>query len=265
MKVSLALSGGAARGAFHLGVIAALERNGVEIATISGTSIGAVIAAGIGSGVSAFDLIRLFKSKAFRSVFKCNYFRKGLLRIDEKASILKEIAPIAHLEDMTIPTFITCVDVHSGETIRFSEGETITLSIASSALIPIFRPIAYEKYLLIDGGFMDNLPVKPLLDFEYPIISVNLFPLQTLKTRKKISSLERAIFLSIFASSKPQIEQSDVCISDSALHDFGMFTFREMMECFERGYIKGSEEILTFLAQTSYNKPFLRVKESHDK
>jgi len=258
MKVSLALSGGAARGAFHLGVIAALERNGVEIATISGTSIGAVIAAGIGSGVSAFDLIRLFKSKAFRNIFQFNYFRKGFFRIDETASILKEIAPIERLEAMKIPTFMTCVDLHSGETLRFNKGDAITLAIASSALIPIFRPIVYENYLLVDGGFMDNLPVKPLLEFEYPIISVNLFPLHVTNVNPKISSLQRAIFLSILASSQGQIEQSDLCISDAALNDFGMFTFREIMDCFELGYTKGSKEILTFLAQTSYNKPFFK-------
>lgn len=63
---------------------------------------------------------------------------------------------------MKIPTFVTCVDLHSGNVIRFDRGETIKLAIASSALIPIFRPIAYGEYLLVDGGFMDNLPVKPL-------------------------------------------------------------------------------------------------------
>ncbi len=89
LKISLALSGGAARGAFHLGVIAALERNNVEIAAVSGTSIGVVIAVSVGSGVSAFDMLRLFKSRAFRKVFQFNYFKKGILRINEKATILK--------------------------------------------------------------------------------------------------------------------------------------------------------------------------------
>ena len=163
LKISLALSGGAARGAFHLGVIAALERNNVEIAAVSGTSIGAVIAVSVGSRVSAFDMLRLFKSRAFRKVFQFNYFKKGILRINEKATILKEIAPIDRLEQMKIPTFVTCVDLPSGEIVRFNEGETIKLAIASSALIPIFRPIVYENYTLIDGGFMDNLPVEPLL------------------------------------------------------------------------------------------------------
>ena len=255
MKISLALGGGAARGAFHLGVIAACERLGIEIAAVSGTSIGAVIAVGVGSGVSAFDMIRLFKSDSFKKVFMFNYFRKGLLRIDEKASILKEIAPISRLEQMKIPTFVTCVDIHSGEIVRFACGDTIKLAIASSALIPLFRPIAYEQYLLVDGGFMDNLPVKPLLEFSHPIVSVNLFPLHV-KHSFKTSILERAIFLSILASSKRQIEQSNLCISTPLLNDFGMFTFGEMMACFELWYRTGSESLLTFMGQKSIMKSF---------
>lgn len=251
LKISLALSGGAARGAFHLGVIAALERNNVEIAAVSGTSIGAVIAVSVGSGVSAFDMFRLFKSRAFRKVFQFNYFKKGILRINEKATILKEIAPIDRLEQMKIPTFVTCVDLPSGEIVRFNEGETIKLAIASSALIPIFRPIVYENYTLIDGGFMDNLPVEPLLGLSYPVVSVNLFPLNTQPKSTIFSGLERAIYLSILASSKQQIEQSDLCISDSSLDDFGLFTFRQLEACFELGYRKGCESILTFMSQKS--------------
>jgi len=251
LKISLALSGGAARGAFHLGVIAALERNNVEIAAVSGTSIGAVIAVSVGSGVSAFDMLRLFKSRAFRKVFQFNYFKKGILRINEKATILKEIAPIDRLEQMKIPTFVTCVDLPSGEIVRFNEGETIKLAIASSALIPIFRPIVYENYTLIDGGFMDNLPVEPLLGLSYPVVSVNLFPLNTQPKSTIFSGLERAIYLSILASSKQQIEQSDLCISDSSLDDFGLFTFKQLEACFELGYRKGCESILTFMSQKS--------------
>jgi NTE family protein len=251
LKISLALSGGAARGAIHLGVIAALERNNVEIAAVSGTSIGAVIAVSVGSGVSAFDMLRLFKSRAFRKVFQFNYFKKGILRINEKATILKEIAPIDRLEQMKIPTFVTCVDLPSGEIVRFNEGETIKLAIASSALIPIFRPIVYENYTLIDGGFMDNLPVEPLLGLSYPVVSVNLFPLNTQPKSTIFSGLERAIYLSILASSKQQIEQSDLCISDSLLDDFGLFTFKQLEACFELGYRKGYESILTFMSQKS--------------
>jgi NTE family protein len=251
LKIALALSGGAARGAFHLGVIAAMEKNGVEIGAVSGTSIGAVVAVGVGSGVSAFDLLRLFKSKAFRNVFRFNYFRKGLLRINDTAMILKEIAPIDRLEAMKIPTFVTCVDLNKGEIVRFDHGDARKLAIASSALIPLFRPIAYDNRLLIDGGFMDNLPVEPLLNLGYPIVSVNLFPPQTGTRQRSFTWVERAVFLSIMASSKRQIEQSDLCISDAELNEFGLFTFSEISRCFELGYRVGSESILTFMAQKS--------------
>jgi len=256
LKISLALSGGAARGAFHLGVIAALERNDVEIAAVSGTSIGAVIATSVGSGVSAFDMLRIVKSKAFRKVFQFNYFRKGLLRIDEKAAILKEIAPIERLEQMLIPTFVTCVDLPTGEIVRFCEGETRKLAIASAALIPVFRPIEHENYMLIDGGFMDNLPVAPLLGLPDPVVSVNLFPSNIKQKSHFFSSFERAIYLSILASSKQQIDQSDLCISDPALNDFGLFTFGQIEACFELGYRKGNEMILTFMAQKSIIRSF---------
>jgi NTE family protein len=251
LKISLALSGGAARGAFHLGVIAACERHGIEIGAISGTSIGAVVATGVGSGVSAFDMIRLFKSEAFRKVIGFNYFQKGLFRIDETASILREICPVSSLEEMRIPTFITCVDMNRGKLVRFSKGDAIKLAIASSALIPIFRPIVYENYLLIDGGFMDNLPVSPLLDFDDPIVSVNLHPLHV-KTKHTLPSMvKRSLFLLFMASSQLQISKSDLYISDPELSSFGLFTFGELMRCFELGYARGSESLLTFMAQKS--------------
>ena len=251
LTVSLALSGGAARGAFHLGVIAAMERLGIEIGAISGTSIGSVIAVGIGSGVSAFDLLRLFQSKAFRAIFELNYCKGGLFKINEYAAILKEIAPMEDLEAMKIPTIVTCVDLKQGEVIYFDHGKSIPLAIASSALIPLFRPIVYEGYALIDGGFMDNLPIKPLQSFSYPLISVNLFPPSNVYENRFLGGLQKAIGLSLLASSKQQIMQSDVCISHEGLNQFGLFTFREMMRCFELGYTCGNETLLTFMSQKS--------------
>lgn len=149
----------------------------MSIEAISGTSIGSVVAVGFGCGLSPKEMLHLFKSKEFQKIISFNYFRRGLLSIDENAPILKAFAPIENLEDLNIPIFLTCTDLFSGEIVRFSSGKTIPLAIASSALIPLFRPIRYEDYLLIDGGFMDNLPISPLEKFPFPIVSVDLHPL----------------------------------------------------------------------------------------
>jgi len=251
LDVSLALSGGAARGAFHLGAIFALQQHGVKIAAVSGTSIGAVIAVGVGSGVSPLEMLRIFKSKTFRKAIGFNYFQKGFFRIDENASILKEIAIVSKLEDMLVPTFVTCVDLLSGETLHFNHGDAIPLAVASSALVPLFRPISYENHILIDGGFMDNLPVAPLLELGNPIVSVDLFPLHVKAKQHAFSPLRRALFLSFIASSQLQMRQSDLYITDAALSHYGLFTFGELDHCFKLGYDKTAAMILTFMVQKS--------------
>ncbi|MDD3342619.1 MAG: patatin-like phospholipase family protein [Sulfurospirillaceae bacterium] len=256
LKVSLALSGGAARGAFHLGVLSALEEIGIEIEAISGTSIGSVIAVGYGSGLRPYEMLEIFKSKAFKKVLQFNYFQKGVLKIDESASILQTFAPIKKLEAMVRPTFITCVDVLSGKIVRFSEGDAITLAIASSALMPLFRPIAYENYLLIDGGFMDNLPIAPLKAFDVPIFGVDLHPLLESQKRHFFGVYFRSLFLTFIASSQSQIEACDVYITDSRLEGSTLFGFGDLDKCFSLGYESGHQQILTYLSQTMYNKCF---------
>ena len=256
MKVSLALSGGAARGAFHLGVLSALEECGIEVGAISGTSIGAVIAVGYGSGLRPLEMLEIFKSKDFKKVLRFNYFKKGLLKIDEQSSLLQAFAPIQKLEAMLIPTFITCVDLLSGKIVRFSEGDAIKLAIASSALVPIFRPVAYENYLLIDGGFMDNLPITPLQSFDNPIFSVDLHPLNTSKERHFFAMYFRSLFLAFIASSQRQIKACDLYITDPKLEGLSLFGFGDLDKGFELGYETGKAHILTYLSQTMYNNTY---------
>lgn len=249
LKVALALSGGAARGAFHLGAIEALEELGIEIGAISGTSIGSVIAVGFGSGLRPKEMLDIFKSKDFKKIIQFNNLQKGLLKINDKASILKKFAAVENIEDLKIPTFLTCVDLLSGEIVRFSHGKTIHLAIASSALMPLFKPVRYEDYLLIDGGFMDNLPLTPLKDLGLPIISVDLHPLLPSTERNFFKLYKRALFLSFISSSQSQIKESSLYITSPKLPSFGLFRFGQLDACFKLGYESAKERTLTFLSQ----------------
>ena len=249
MKVSLALSGGAARGAFHLGAIEAMRELGISIEAISGTSIGSVVAVGFGCGLSPKEMLHFFKSKEFQKIISFNYFQRGLLRIDENAPILKAFAPIENLEDLNISIFLTCTDLLSGEIVRFNRGKTIPLAVASSALIPLFKPIRYGEHLLIDGGFMDNLPISPLEDFSYPIVSVDLHPLLPSGERNFFTLYKRSLFLSFIASSQAQKAKSALYITSQKLPSFGLFGFGELDKCFKLGYDTAHEKALTFLSQ----------------
>ncbi|KIM06880.1 MAG: patatin [Sulfurovum sp. FS06-10] len=247
MKISLVLSGGAARGAFHLGVLQALIEHNIEIHAISGSSIGAIIATSFAAGVSPKQQLQLFKSKAFKKTLKFNGFQKGLLKIDQKKEILKELIPLENLEDATIKLHITTIDLESGEIIRFTKGKAISLCIASSAIVPLFKPITYQNYKLVDGGIMDNLPLTPLKQYGLPIVAVNLHPMEKIEIKKSLwSIIKRTILLVWYASVQNQIKECNYYITNKTLSTYSIFSFKKLDELFELGY------------QTACNHPLIK-------
>jgi len=236
MKISLALSGGAARGAFHLGALQALQENDMDIVAISGSSIGAIIGTSYAAGVSPKEQLEIFQSKAFKKAFKYNNFKGGLLRIDKQKEILKELVPIENIEDTDIKLHITTIDLESGEIVRFKRGEAIPLCIASAAVVPVFTPIAYEGYQLVDGGIMDNLPATPLLQYGFPIFGIDLHPQQRGFTNSLSGIIKRTMFLMWRASVQNQIALCDLYITHNDLSKQSLFRLKNLQEMFDLGY-----------------------------
>lgn len=251
MKFALVLSGGAARGAFHLGVLHFMEENDIQIDAYSGSSIGAIISASHASGISAKEQLKIFSSNDLKKVLKFNYFKNGLIKIDTEHKILKEILPISKLEDLPKKVYVNAYDVKKKELHYFDKGDTHTLCIASSALVPLFKPISYEKMYLIDGGLIDNLPVRPFLNEEHHICSVDLIPRrQYIKKRKSFNPIKiakRKIFSHWIDNANYSIQHSDQYITNQKILNFKMFTFKELNECFNFGYKEAQKHFLDIL------------------
>lgn len=240
MNLALVLGGGAARGAFHLGVLAYLEEKGIEINAYSGTSIGAIISCSHASGIEARKMLEIFKSDEIKKVLKFNYFKKGLIKIDEKHPILNKILPIKKIETLPKKVTINAYDTNSKKIIYFNKGDTHTLCLGSSALIPIFKPIHYKNYNLIDGGLFDNLPIKPLENKNYDKYIIDLMP-RAPKGEKRNSfnpmkPLKRKLFKTRFENQTYSIQNSDVYITHPKLRHIDMFTFKGLQESFQLGY-----------------------------
>ena len=73
MKVGLALAGGGVKGASHIGVIKALQENGIEVDYVGGTSIGSIVASLFAMGYTTEEMLKLFK-----------YFSKTIMKADPK-------------------------------------------------------------------------------------------------------------------------------------------------------------------------------------
>lgn len=228
-NIAIALGGGAARGAFHLGILDFCEKHNIDIKAYSGSSIGAIISASHASGIKAKEQLKIFSSKDAKQAIKFNYFRNGLLKIDTSNKIIKELLPIEKIEDIPKPIWVSAYDLKKKELHYFNSGNTLTLCMASSALIPIFKPISYNGMYLIDGGLFDNIPIKPLENKGYNIYSVDLFAKEKehkLKKFNPIKSLKKTIFKQLHENHRYSLENTNYYLGNSHIRSFSLFTFK---------------------------------------
>jgi len=236
-EVSLALSGGAARGAYHLGVLDYLDEKNIKVKAISATSIGAIIATSYASGISPKEQLEIFKSKEFKEIFSLNLFKGSLLKADYESKIIQRLLPVKNIEELNIPLHITAVDVQSGDYIYFSSGSTAQICLASSAIIPIFPSVEYDGKRLVDGGIINHMPIEPLNQYHYKIIGVNLHPTYPKNVNNTLfSNLKRAIFLRAYEISQASKNLCDIYISSPELENYSLFSLKYLDEMFQMGY-----------------------------
>ncbi|WP_331775134.1 patatin-like phospholipase family protein [Sulfurospirillum sp. 1612] len=247
-SITLALSGGAARGAYHLGVLEYIDHHDICVEAICGTSIGAIIAASYFSGVTPKEQLEIIKSKAFREIFSFHYFKGSLFQIEGNHELLTRWIPTKNLEDLNKPLYLTAVDLYSGKNLYFDHGDIKTLCMASSALIPFFPPVSYQEYRLVDGGVKDHMPMQPLKQYYYPIVGVNLHPLLPNDGKQTLwSTAKRALFLSIYGHS---VEAKNICdfyISSDELAKYSLFSFKHFDELFTMGYHEAEKVLDTIV------------------
>lgn len=161
-KVSLVLSGGAARGIAHIGVIEELLRLGYEITSITGTSMGALV--GAAYSVNKLDALKAeliaFEKKDILNILDITIGGQGIIKGDKLRKRMLEFIPETQIENMPIPFAAVAVDVISQQEIVFRSGSMYDAIRASISIPAIFNPVTMGDKLLVDGGVMNNIPIK---------------------------------------------------------------------------------------------------------
>jgi len=250
MNLALALGGGAARGAFHLGVLHYCEKNNIGIQAYSGSSIGSIISCSHASGISAKEQLKIFSSKDAKQAIKFNYFKNGLLKIDSSHKIIKELLPISRLENIPKPVFVNAYDLKEKKLHYFNSGDTITLCMSSSAIVPLFKPVKYKNMYLIDGGLFDNIPIKPLENKGYDIFAVDLFPKKyanPLLRMNPVKIIKRKLFTQLYENNKYSLENTHHYLGSSHIRGFALYSFKEIEDCFNLGVKEAKKHFLDIL------------------
>jgi len=163
-KIGLALGGGAARGFAHIGVIKALENQGIKPDLVVGTSAGSVIAALYASGNSGTDLNRMALTLDEASItdWALPFSGKfgGMIKGDALQSTVNRLVKNQRIENMPIPLGIVATDLQTGAGILFQRGDTGQAVRASCSVPGVFQPSVINGHEYVDGGLVSPVPVR---------------------------------------------------------------------------------------------------------
>ena len=202
VKVGLVLSGGGAKGMAHIGALKIIEKAGVRIDYIGGTSMGAIVGALYAAGYSAIELDSIFRTTDFTNLIEDNLprnaktfyekedseryaitlpFQKFKISVppafsggqnvyNELVKLLYPVKEIQEFKNLPIPFICVATDVETGEEVPLREGYLPQSVMASGALPSLFEPVKIGNRLLIDGGVVNNYPLEEVRDMGAEVI-----------------------------------------------------------------------------------------------
>ena len=244
-KIGLALSGGAARGLAHIGVLEVLHKEGIPIDMIAGTSAGAVAGAVYASNR---DIARMKKEvlevnwMKIAPLIDLSLFKGGLIKGTKiKGLLASYVGGNIKFSDLKIPFACVASDIETGEEIIIDSGSVPEALRASISVPGIFAVVKHEGRYLVDGGLTTPVPVsvakKMGADF---IIAVNVTPdvsNRVQKIRKEPSIfhvLMQSIYITTYAMAQHNLEDADIVIEPDIAH-LGAGDFQKAKELIRRG------------------------------
>ncbi|KDO01802.1 MULTISPECIES: patatin-like phospholipase family protein [Pseudomonas] len=275
-KVGLVLSGGAARGLAHIGVLKALEEQGIKVDAIAGTSMGAVVGGLYASGYKVEELEKLalgidwqqalsdapprkdvpFRRKQDDRDFlvkqKLSFRDDGSLGLPlgviqgQNLALLLE-SMLAHTSDtrdfdkLPIPFRAVATDIASGEKVVFRRGHLPQVIRASMSIPAVFAPVELDGRLLVDGGMVDNIPLDVAREMGVDVaIVVDIGT--PLRSRKQLTTvvdvLNQSITLMTRRNSEEQLAalHRDDILIQPPLSSFGVTDFGRAQDMIDVGY-----------------------------
>jgi len=273
MHIGLALSGGGVRGAVHIGVIKALEENGIIPSFISGTSSGSIVASLYSASFNVNEIEELFKKNAKNMIVDFDlselfmYVKSLMLNLHKnvdgfiKGERIKKVLTdtfiqkdCLHIKQMRIPIAIPAVDINTAKTVMFVsdkknlyDKDDITyednIDVASAVRASISIPVLFKPYIingkkLVDGGIKNSVPIDVLKQMGADkVIVVNLG-----YAGKMVSDIDdvleiavQALDIMTYQLSKPIIKEADYLLMPE-VYDVKLIEVGRIPECIKRGY-----------------------------
>lgn len=269
LKIGLVLSGGGAKGFAHIGVLKALEKAGIKIDYIGGTSMGAVVGGLYASGYNASQIDSIFYNTNFDELLqdyiprssKSFYEKrndemyalslpfnklkigipislsKGMYNYNLLSKLTHKVRSITDFNKLPIPFLCVATDIEKGEPVVLKNGYLAQAMLASSAFPSLFSPVEIDGKLLIDGGVVNNYPAEEVRKMGADII-IGVDVQDDLKDRKSLKDATRILVqitnLDMIKKMKEKIKITDIYIKPD-ISNYGVISFDEGQEIIKKG------------------------------
>ena len=241
-KTGLVLSGGAARGFAHVGVIKALHEAGIKPDIVSGVSAGSIVGAFYCDGFEPEEIFEIFENNKIFELVKVDFDNQGLLNINGLKDLLKKNLRTKRIEKLDKPLIITATNMEEGRTVFFAEGDLVDLVLASSSIPVLFSPTMINGVTFVDGGVTNNFPLEPLEGKCENLLGVHVNPIGHYDPEKGLAHLAvNAFHLSIASGIDLKKKKLDLFIEPEKLKDFTYYDIKRSKEMFDIGYQKAKE------------------------
>ncbi len=279
MNIGVALSGGGAKGAAHIGALKVLEKNNIKISALTGASIGSIIAALYAMGYTSDEMLKLFQYFS-KSILKADVrylfsnlkntksiLGQGVISGEEIEEIINECAKLKgykYIKDIQVPISITTVDIITKKKCIFTNREInkeqydknlfkqkeyitnieIGKAVRASCSYPgVFAPLEYENYKFVDGGILNNIPADELPFLGVDKILTIRFPAREEENPEHaLDLLFRCVDIAFDDRDEAKIQSSNY-ILDIILPSSAVFDIKNMNSFYEEGYKVAIEQI----------------------
>lgn len=173
-QISLVLSSGGARGVAHIGVIEELEKQGFEIKSIAGTSMGALVGGLYATGkldVYKEWMCSLDKMDVF-NLIDFTFSTNGIMKGDKILREMKRMIPDRNIEDLSIPFVTVATDISNSKELIFNSGSLYDAIRASISIPTVFTPYVKDGSYIVDGGVLNPIPINRVKRIDDDILVV---------------------------------------------------------------------------------------------
>jgi NTE family protein len=213
--IGIALGGGATRGFAHIGVLNALEKNGIVPDIVTGTSAGAVAGALYAGGIRGAKLEDVANQLRRDQVADWSYSGRGFLVGELLQTYVNNLLENRQIENFPTVFAATATELNSGKLVVFTTGDPGLAVRASSSIPGLVSPVTINGHDYVDGGLVSKVPTQLAKQLGANIViavDVSLLPQERVIIDSTISVMQQAIAILSQAVLARDLQNADIII-----------------------------------------------------